>query len=206
MTVPSDPPLDPVHALRHLWMQSAEPPPQLDASALRRAAQRLRRRVWRRNLTEWGAAVVLVPLCAYRLSRDPRLFTRLGVLAIAAAAVYVSAALYRRGRVGRQPETASTAEFSRAHVSTLDGQARLLESVWRWYLLPFVPGVTLCYVDGALAALAKSGGSARIWIVLLASWVFTWVVFYGIARLNRRAARDLRREIAALGGARPPRG
>jgi hypothetical protein len=178
-------------------MQSAEPPPALDASALQRAALRLRRRVWRRNLTEWGAAVLLLPLCVYRLSNDQRVVARLGALAIAMAAIYVSAALWARGRVGRQPETASTLEFSRAHVSALEGQARLLESVWRWYLLPFVPGVALSYADGALGALAK-GAPARVWLLMLASWSLTWLVFYGIARLNQRAARDLRREIAAL--------
>lgn len=199
MTAPSGPPPDPLHELRSLWMQSAEPPPVIDDGALQSAAQRLRRRVWRRNLTEWGAAVVLLPLCAYRLVNEQRPLTRLGMLAIAIAAVYVSAALYRRGRVGRQPESASTLEFSRAYVRALDGQARLLESVWRWYLLPFVPGVTLCYLDAGLVVLARSGGSARAWLVLLGGWLFTGLVFYGIGRLNRRAASHLRREIAALG-------
>lgn len=199
MTASGSPPSDPLRELRQLWMQSTEPLPPLDAGALQRAAQRLRRRVWRRNATEWGAALALVPLCVYRLSKEQAPLARLGVLAIALAAVHVSATLYRRGRVGRQPETASTAEFSRAHVTALDGQARLLESVWRWYLLPFVPGVTLCHVDAARAALAASGSSARLWLLLLASWTLTWLLFYGIARLNRRAARDLRREIAALG-------
>jgi hypothetical protein len=199
MTAPGSPPSDPLLELRRIWIDGAEPPPLLDASALRRAAERLRRRVWRRNLTEWGAALVLLPLCAYRLWNEPRPLTRLGMLAIAAAAVQVSATLYRRGRVGRLPETATTAEFSRAHVTALEGQAQLLDSTWRWYLLPFVPGITLSYADGVRAALARSGGSARIWVALLASWVLTWLVFYGIGRLNRRAARDLRREIAALG-------
>ena len=34
---------------------------------------------------------------------------------------------------------------------------------------------------------------------LLASWLLTWLIFYGVPRLNRRAASDLRREITALG-------
>jgi hypothetical protein len=112
--------------------------------------------------------------------------------------VYVSAALYRRGRIGRQPETASTAAYVRAHAAALGRQAQLLESIWRWYLLPFVPGVTLSYLDGALAALDR-GATARVWLWLLGAWLLTWLVFYGIARLNRRAARALRREMAALG-------
>ena len=142
---------------------------------------------------------MLLPLCVYRLSNEQRALTRPGVLAIAVAAIHVSATLYSRGRVGRQPETASTAEFSRAYVTALDGQARLLESIWRWYLLPFAPGVTLCYADAARAALAESGASASAWMFLLASWLLTWLIFYGVARLNRRAASDLRREITALG-------
>lgn len=201
MTPPNEPESDPLESLRHAWLQQAEPAPEVSASALQRAARRLRRRVWIRNLTEWGAALLLVPACLQSMLRSDRLLTRVGLIGIAVGGLYVSAVLYRRGRAGRPPESASTAEFLRAHVRALARQAELLESVWRWYLLPFVPGVALVYLDAALAALAASRGNPRaagIWLGLSGAVLLTCLVFAAIAALNRRAARDLRREAAAL--------
>jgi hypothetical protein len=199
MTTPSDTESDPLPELRDLWLRRGEPPPAIDASALSRAAGRLRRRVLVRNLTEWGAAALLVPFCAHAVLRGERSLTRLGFLGIALAALYVSAALYRRGRVA-QPPSASTEVYRRAHIAALERQAQLLESVWRWYLLPFVPGITLIHLDAALGALARSGAPATlIGLVTAASWLVTLLVFFGIAALNRRGARRLRREVAALG-------
>jgi hypothetical protein len=202
MTSPNGPVSDPLERMRQLWLRQAQPAPQVDAAALRRAARRLRRRVWIRNLTEWGAALLLLPACLQSMLRSDRPLTRVGLAGIALGGLYVSAALYRRGRAGRQPASASTAEFLRAHVLALARQAELLESVWRWYLLPFVPGVALVYLDAALAAWAASRSTPRgtgVWLTLAAAILLTCLVFATIAVLNRRAARDLRREAAALG-------
>ena len=199
MTTASGPESDPLNALRLLWLQNDEPPPAPDASALRRASQRMRRRVWIRNLTEWAAAALLLPLCVRGMLRTERLLTQLGLLGIACAGLYVSAALYRRGRLGRTPASASTTEFLQAHVAALDRQAQLLEAVWRWYLLPFVPGVALVYVDAARAALTAGGAHPeRLWLSLVGVVLLSALLFAGVARLNGRAARALRREIAAL--------
>ena len=198
---PESPASDPLNELRELYFGNPGSAPALDSRAIERAARRLRRRVWIRNLTEWGAAAVLVPLSASQVLHETRLGTQLGLVGITIAALSVSAELYRRGRPGRQPPSASTAEFLQRHVQSLGRQAELLEGVWRWYLLPFVPGITLIYADVAWAAYTRSGGavSGRVWLSLIGSWLLTGVVFVGIGLLNRRAALGLRREMAALG-------
>jgi hypothetical protein len=199
VTSAGGPASDPFESLRQQWLSSSEPAPAIDPATLRRAAQRLRRRVWLRNLTEWGAALLLLPLCLQNALRSDRLLTRAGFLGIALAALYVSAVLYRRGRLGQQPRFAATAEFLRAHVDALGRQASLLESAWRWYLLPFLPGTTLIYVDVALAGLAREPAlGLRLWLVLAGLALLTGLLFLGVAALNRRAARALRREMAAL--------
>jgi hypothetical protein len=197
----TNPASDPLNELRQLWLEAPGSAPPVDPRALERAARRLRRRVWVRNLSEWSAAVVLVPLTLDGVLHGTRLGIRLGLCAIILAAIYVSTQLYRRGRLGKQPPSASTAEFLQHHLQTLRRQAELLESVWRWYLLPFVPGITLIYVDAARGALARADGaaSARIWLTMIGSWFFTGLIFIGIDMLNRRAAARLRREMAALG-------
>jgi hypothetical protein len=190
---------DPFEPLRQQWLQASEPPPAIDAATLRRASQRLRRRVWIRNLTEWGAAVLLLPPCARSALHHDRLLTRGGLLGIALAALYVSAVLYRRGRLAPATRFASTDEFLTAHVGALGRQAALLESAWRWYLLPFMPGITLVYVDAALVGLAREPAlRLRIWLVSAGLWLVTGLVLLGVAALNRRSARALRREMAAL--------
>jgi hypothetical protein len=198
---PSDPSgRDPLSELRALWLQPVEPAPLLDPAALRQAARRFQRRIWARNLREWGAALVLVPLSAQGALRAPRWGTRLGLLCMALAGLYVSVQLYRRGRVGRVPESAPATEYLQGRITALSGQAELLESVWRWYLLPFVPGITLIYGDVALAALRHGipAHAVRGGLAVLAGWLGTWLLFFVIARLNRRAARELRRQIATL--------
>jgi len=198
MTSPMNPEPDPLSALSQIWLAaSAERPPRVDPSALGRAARRLRRRVLIRNLSEWGVACVLVAFCVQRIVTLERLLGRLGFLGVALAALYISFELHRRGRVAT-PLASSTESYRRAHLAALERQARLLESVWRWYLLPFVPGITLVHLDATLAALARSGAQSTIWLVSTASLLFTLLVFLAIGALNGRAARDLRREMRAL--------
>jgi len=198
---PESPAADPLKELRQLWLEEPASVPAIDSRAIERAARRLRRRVWIRNLSEWSAAVVLVPLALDGVLHGTRLVTQLGLCAIAIAAIYVSAELYRRGRLGQQPPSASTAEFLQHHVHALGRQAELLESVWRWYLIPFVPGISLIYADVAWAAVARTGGalSGWVWLTLVGAWLLTGLVFVGIGMLNRRTALGLRREMAALG-------
>jgi len=199
MTTPSTPESDPLPSLSRLWLASTEPPPRVDPSTLQRAAKRLRRRVLIRNLSEWGAAAGLVAFCVTRIWEVERLLARLGFLGMALAALYVSFELHRRGRVAASPASSSTESYRRAHVGALERQAQLLESVWRWYLLPLVPGITLVHLDAAFAGLARSGAQATIiWLVSAASLLFTIGIFLGVAALNRRAARALRRELLAL--------
>jgi hypothetical protein len=194
----TSPQFDPLDELRQLWLEQAGSAPALDHRAIERASRRLRRRVWIRNLTEWSAAVVLVPLTLDRVLHGTRLGTQIGSCAIGLAGIYVSAELYRRGRLGRQPPSTSTAEFLQSHVHALGRQAELLENVWRWYLLPFVPGITLIYADAAWAAFANGAVSGRLWLTLFGSYMLTCLVFVGIGLLNRRAAGVLRREMTAL--------
>ena len=197
MTTPIHPESDPLASLSQLWLANAERPPRVDASALQRAAGRLRRRVLIRNLSEWGVAALLVVYCVRQIVEVERVLGRLGFLAMALAALYISLELHRRGRVASPPASA-TEVFRRAHVGALERQAQLLESVWRWYLLPFVPGITLVHLDATFAALARSGAQSTIWLVSTASLLFTLLVFLAIGALNGRAARDLRREMRAL--------
>lgn len=199
MTEPNTPERDPLSELKQLWIAVDETPPVVDRAALERSARRLRRRVWARNASEWGAAILLLPLCAQAAVRSDRWGARLGLLCIALAGLYISAVIYQRGHVRKDASTA-TGEFLQAHVAALAEQATLLESVWRWYLAPFLPGITLVYVDAALAALAERGGGqpASVWLTILGGWLLTGLVFVGIGMLNRRGARGLRREIAAL--------
>lgn len=83
----------------------------------------------------------------------------------------------------------------------LERQRDLLLGVWRWYLLPFVPGMTVFLVGLFEFAMRQPHASEHARAI---AWMFTLtaagcaVVFVGVAKLNHWAARRLQREIDAL--------
>jgi hypothetical protein len=74
------------------------------------------------------------------------------------------------------------------HRSELERQQTLLKRIWTWYLCPFVPG---------LIVLSASSMIANPYPQVL-PLIFVIGVFWGIAKLNKRAAQRLQHEIEAL--------
>jgi cytochrome bd-type quinol oxidase subunit 2 len=168
-----------------------------DPDALRRMRTQFERRVRRRNLVEYLAGAVVVPVFAFAAwlavrMGDPILALGWGV-GIVGIAVVLTALYHRAGNLAHRPEI-----DARSHLrAQLVHQREALESVPRWYLAPLVPGIIVVLVATALRV-ARDGG----WLAALLAFALPAIVvgglFVGVAWLNRRAARFLAREIAAL--------
>jgi Flp pilus assembly protein TadB len=96
--------------------------------------------------------------------------------------------LYSRASAKTVPADLGLTGSLEFHRRELVRQRDMVESVWSWYLAPFVPGL-LVFIKGVFP---KHGPG---FVLALA---FHALVFGGIWWLNRRGARRLTRQIAEL--------
>ena len=168
---------------------------------VRRRAQRLERKVSWRNAREYVACALVVGVFGYYASVFPGALIRVGCGLVIAGALFTVFRLHQMGAARKIPaELAFRAcvDFQREE---LERQRDLLLSVWRWYLLPFVPGMTVFLVGLFEFAMRQPHASeharavAGIFALTAAGCA---VVFVGVAKLNHWAARKLQREIDEL--------
>ena len=180
-----------------LWAAESADARFTERDALERKRTEFERRVRRRNLAEYLSGGLVIPVFAWfawLTAQGGETILTLGWLFATAGMVVVLAALYRRaGNLPRQPET-----DCRSHLRTqLEHQRRALASVPRWYLAPLTPGIALVLVGSMFPLAREAGWGIALGGVAIPAAVVA-AIFAGIAWLNRRAARALEREIAAL--------
>jgi hypothetical protein len=152
-----------------------------------------------RNLREYLAVLVVVPLFAVAAARSHEIITSFGHALVALGAVFVARHLRARG--GNHPPPAAdapTRERVAHYRAELTRQRDLLASVARWYVLPVVPGILLVLVGTGLDLVTHGTPPHRVAFALGAALLVMAAVAAGVLLLNRRAARAMGREIEAL--------
>ena len=163
----------------------------------RARATRLRAQVRGRNFLEYACSTLVVLVMAWMAFLIPEPIVRLGALLIAFGAIIVSCQLFVRTRIreskNKQPRDVGVVEYR----SELERQCEALLSVWRWYLLPFVPGIVV-FILGV--AFAPSAGMPMLESISLSvtGLGFAAIVMGFVWLLNLLAARTLQTEIRAL--------
>ncbi len=198
MNDPNEP--DPLALLRTAWLRPTDAAPTLTLEELQAADRDLRRSVRRMNIQEWVAGVFLVPWCLYSAYRAERTPTAVGMLLLATSGLFICYVIFKRSRVPSVSPSAPTREFYEEHVGALTRRAELLESVWRWYLLPFVPGIAVVYIDAVVVVLGRPVVTPRAYAVLGFTLLVAVAVYLVVGVVNRRAARKIRRRIETLRG------
>jgi hypothetical protein len=171
----------------------------MSISDLTARSHRFQSRIKRRNLTEYLAAIIVIVAFGWIAMAAPVWPIRIGAILIISAAVYISWKLHQIGSAEAAPHAPSAETLANHHRDELVRQRDALKSVWRWYLLPFVPGMTVFSIGTALESAAASG--APVWVTLAMSSVSLGImaaVFYAIYALNAHAANKLDAEIDAL--------
>ena len=185
--------------LRDLWATDQGDKFTMSISDLTARSDRFHSRIKRRNLIEYLAAIIVIAAFGWIAMVAPAGLVRIGAILIMAAAAYISWKLHQLGSAEAAPRATSAETLANHHRDELVRQRDALKSVWRWYLLPFVPGVTVFSIGTALESAAASG--APIWVTLAISSIslgIMAVVFYAIYALNAHAAKKLDTEIDAL--------
>ena len=98
--------------------------------------------------------------------------------------------LRRRGTARSLPADADTRASIQFHKLEMERQRDALRTVWRWYLLPLVPGLAAIIAGAAI----KRGVNAR----LIGSIIVGVLVFVGVWALNQWGARKLNNKIQEL--------
>jgi hypothetical protein len=177
--------------LQTLWQSQSRGERAMSIEHVREGARRLERRVARRNRREYIAAVVVVFVYGWTLWLLPIAAARIGAGLIIAATIFVCYRLHVHGSAASlQADVGieSSLEFYRVQ---LERQRDLLRSVWRWFLLPFVPGFLVLLIAYALAQPARVSLVVAYGVVALSLGV-------GLHALNRRAAARIQRVLDRL--------
>jgi hypothetical protein len=181
--------------LNKLWQdQPAERLP-MTVEDIRNRAGRLGKKVGWRNLREYAGAAFVVLACVAFGWREKNVTVLIGAAFMVLATAYIVYHLHRFGAVRPMPADLGLRDCLDFHRAELVRQRDLYLGVWRWYLLPMVPGWALIMIGRAIERPDRrlfTLGSTMVFLVLL-------IV---LGKLNERIARRLQGRIEDLDRAR----
>ncbi|HNX48799.1 MAG TPA: hypothetical protein PLS53_01755 [Thermoanaerobaculaceae bacterium] len=189
------------NGLASVWKEQPVQRAEVSLDQLRLRSRKLDRRVWWRNLREYAASVAVIGTFGYYIWRFPAPMVRLGCALVVAGVLFMVHSLHTRGAARTVPTEMAFRSCLEFHREQLERQRDLLRGVWRWYLLPLVPGMAVFLFGLLLWTLEQPHAPAHtraIVITFFLTAVACGLVFVGIGKLNQWAARKLQREIDAL--------
>ena len=173
---------------RNLWQSQEGERMTITLDNIRQRAAQLERRVQWRNHREYIVGIVVLAVLATRLGHEQG-WRLAPTLLLIAAAIYMMFQIHRRGAVESPPAELGLRASVDFHIRELEPQRDALHSMWKWYLLPPVPGfiafIAMAAVDHGSSALIMRG--SLMVLVLVAVW-----------RWNERAARKIDGKIQGL--------
>jgi hypothetical protein len=189
----------PSDSIRSLWQSMPTTPMLISPDEMRARAGVFRRRIRQRNMREYIAAAVVVAVFSWyaTFSWATTVMWPIGCGLIVLATLFVSWMLHRQASARAMPGEASLGALIDVHRAELVRQRNALTSVWRWYLLPFAPGLVLMFADMWLGSAAK-GSPLRATIGLATVGIIFIAVAVGVVLLNLLAAAWLQRMIDDL--------
>jgi hypothetical protein len=181
----------PAH-LQSLWQDQPVESVPMSPDELRNRSRRLSRVVSRRNLREYVAGAAVMILCGYLAWKAPLLpLMRAGFALSVPSVIVIIYHLHRYGAVMTMPEEMGLTGCLQFHRGELERQRDLLNNVWKWYLLPLMPGLILVCLAPALARPETAWRALGLYVGIM-------VLFWWIVEANRYAAKRLQARIDAL--------
>jgi purine-cytosine permease-like protein len=191
--------------LRDLWQTQKAEERKMSLEEIRNKALNFEKTIRRRNLLEYAAAAIVLVSFGIQIFQPtpPNFMTRIAAALTVMGTIYVVYMLHTRGSAKNIPDALARASFIDFYRSSLESQRDLLRDVWRWYLLPFVPGMAAMLVsfgirDGLWLTPTPSPNQLRDGFFLLVFAAVMVVLYLVLAAVNKRSARKLQAEIDAL--------
>jgi CubicO group peptidase (beta-lactamase class C family) len=138
-------------ALKRLWQQKTFPVPSSLPDAeqialMERKMKRFDKTIFRRDLLEVAACVLIVFWFGRELFKTQSRETALGCLVLICSGIFIACKLViSKRRMPRIDPSDSLEKATESEIRKVEVQIRLLRSVWWWYLLPIMVGVNLCF-------------------------------------------------------------
>ena len=188
--------MNPSDGIKQAWQASAgeAEPPKLEQ--VRDSADRLYRKVRRRNALEYGASIAVVLIFSAYALFLPEPTVRLGALLVVLGTFVMVWQFHRRASAVAPPDASAAQPILVHQRAQLARQRDALASIFTWYLSPFLPGLFVMMFAPALdrGPAALTGLGLGYWLsigtVILVFAVIWW--------LNRLAARSLKQQVEAI--------
>jgi len=195
---------DSVSRICEFWQQGSGEPPRLNAEELHGRISKFERTITRRNLREYVAAALVIGVFAYYGWVFPTFLLRIGCGLLVAGTTFVAYQLHRRASARPAPAEMGLRNCVEFQRSELQRQRDALSAIWSWYLLPFLPGMTVFLLGLFQFTMQVTRVAGRPFPMVPAAAGFglisgcVAIIFLVIWLLNRKAARDLQTQIDHL--------
>lgn len=197
------------HELLNVWQSQKLGAIAMSVDELRRASDKLTRRIFWRNTREYLAAVLVIVVYGYYIYQFHGVLARLGSVLIMIAALWVAYRLHTMGSSSALAPEMGAQSCVDFHRSELIRQRDLLLSIWGWYLLPFAVGLTVFLFGLLQMSLGRPGARLHYGEIAIGFGVVFAVcagAFVFLGKINIWAARKLQRQIDALDALKQPLG
>ena len=189
--------------IQDLWQSQPTEPPKISLEDLRGKMQKFERRIFWRNIREYATGVFVVAAYGFYEWKFPEPLMRVGSGLVIAATLYVMFQLHRRTSMQPAPADLGLSTCIELHRRALERQRDALRTIWSWYILPFLPGLAVFLTGTAVSQRAAHPMSI---LHLLRGYSIpvglAAAVFYGVWKLNQRAARKLQAQIDEMNALR----
>ena len=177
--------------LRRLWKSQADDLPGLSLDIVQTRARMLERRVHRRNMGEYAAALVVAAFVLPRIWTAPNGVLAIGGTVLLAGIAYVMYRMHAFGSARTMPSDLAIRSCVEFHRAELERQRDLLQNIWTWYLLPFWPGMGLILIGTTMERPDR-------WPLALGTAVLAVLMAFQIAWMNKRSAKTIQEMIDRL--------
>lgn len=176
---------------RQSWQDSVTEAKIPPLDQVRAGANKFYRFVKWRNRIEYAACVLAVVVFSAYVFVLPQLLHKIGAALVVLGTFYAGWQLHRRASAVA-PEIAGAMPILKSTRIQMARQRDFLHGIFRWYLLPFIPGLAVMLIgNGQDAAMSANVPIWMRWTALAAMAA----VFVAIWALNQWAARRLQRKI-----------
>jgi len=183
------------NSVQKIWQSQPVEVTNMSAEMIRKRASKFERRIWWRNAREYVASLIVIAVFGSSFVKTHGILHRIAFGLLIAGTVWIVIQLHRKGSARNIPMEADTSTSLRLYRAELERQRDALNSVWQWYLAPLVPGFVVVTLAHAIAHPGPLN-----WAKIALFDAVSAALFFGIWKMNLRAARHLQGTIDELNG------
>jgi cytochrome c oxidase subunit IV len=179
----------------NVWQNQGPGPAPPPLEEIHRKAGKLHSQIFWRNIRESVVSALLVPYFGYCAWTARLPLAQVGNGLMVAGLLYMVYQLHRKASSAAAPADLGWKSCVAFYRAELERQRDALLSVWKWYLGPLVPGLATILAGASIAGFHRS---TLIGMVAILPAGLVALLFWGVGRLNRKAAGQLQKQIDAL--------